>query len=121
MEVEQSILAPWKRRKIFAVRGEGLLECSNLWQGRAKGECSWAQGGLLYNVVEERNADLPCDDVRADVFMPGGASKLGNWLLGRWRAPQGPLNSQHRWRKGAVSALVRHGTGLEGDAAQEFF
>ena len=30
------------------------------------------QGGLLYNAVEQRNSDLPCDAVRADVFMPGG-------------------------------------------------
>lgn len=30
------------------------------------------QGGLLYNAVEQRSSDLPCDAVRADVFMPGG-------------------------------------------------
>ncbi|CAK8989984.1 Uncharacterized protein SCF082_LOCUS2064 [Durusdinium trenchii] len=32
----------------------------------------FGKGGLLYNVVEERSSDLPCDNVRADVFMPGG-------------------------------------------------
>lgn len=32
----------------------------------------FGKGGLLYNAVEQRNSDLPCDAVRADVFMPGG-------------------------------------------------
>jgi len=32
----------------------------------------FGKGGLLYNAVEQRSSDLPCDAVRADVFMPGG-------------------------------------------------
>ena len=40
---------------------------------------SWCQttgqGGLLYNVVEEKGEELRCDAVRADIFMPGNEKR----------------------------------------------